>query len=178
MPLQVGADACGLRTLQLVAGCGQCGEEMVLNWSRACFGAPTRPQHVWPNNKNKHPGVELVPQCEDFNEEHVALPRHTVRGNPIPRPPSFLLPSPFLLSFSHSLSLCSPKFSHWFCSYHALSYFHKVHSKLKLLCLYSLHFLFYYTSTIVPVLTGEIFRPCLLLTPFTCTSLPQLTQRP
>lgn len=56
-----------------------------------------------PNNKNKHPGVELVPQCEDLNEEHVELPRHTVRGNPILHSLFF---SPFpLLSHSFFLTL-------------------------------------------------------------------------
>lgn len=71
---------------------------------RPCFRASTRPQHIGPNNKNKHPGVDLVPQCEDLNEEHVELPRHTVRGNPIPHSlffsPLLLLPSPlsFLLT--------------------------------------------------------------------------------
>lgn len=80
-----------------------------------CFRASTRPQHVGPNNKNKHPGVELVPQCEDLNEEHVELPRHTVRGNPIPHslffsPFSFSLP-PFLPFFlTRSLSLHSLHF--------------------------------------------------------------------
>lgn len=81
-------------------------------WSRASpiFRASTRPQHVGPNNKNKHPGVELVPQCEDLNEEHVELPRHTVRGNPIPHSLSFspfLLPSPLSPILSCSLSFAS-----------------------------------------------------------------------
>lgn len=62
--------------------------EMVLCWP--CFGAASRPQRVGPNSKNKHLGVELVPQCEDFNEEHVELPRHTVRGNSIPHSLIFL----------------------------------------------------------------------------------------
>lgn len=66
-------------------------DDVLLN--RPCFGA-SRPQHVRPNNNNKHPGVELLPQCEDLNEEHVALPRHSVRGNPIPRFSPFLHPSP------------------------------------------------------------------------------------
>lgn len=78
---------------------------MVLN--RSSFQASTRPQHVGPNNNNKHPSVELVPQCEDLNEEHVELPRHTVRGNPIPHSlffSPFLFPSP-LFSYSFFLTL-------------------------------------------------------------------------
>lgn len=76
-------------------------------WIGPVFWASTRPQHVGPNNNNKHPGVELVPQCEDLNEEHVELPRHSVRGNPIPHSlffSPFLLPSPLspILSL-HSL---------------------------------------------------------------------------
>lgn len=78
---------------------------------RPCFRASTRPQHAGPNNKNKHPGVELVPQCEDLNEEHVELPRHTVRGNPIPHSlfffSPFLLPSPLSPILSCSLSFAS-----------------------------------------------------------------------
>lgn len=81
------------------------------SWTGHVFRASTRPQHVGPSNKNKHPGVELVPQCEDLNEEHVELPRHTVRGNPIPLflplPSPFSLP-PFLPFFlSHSLPFLS-----------------------------------------------------------------------
>lgn len=98
------------------------GDSELRRWSTTgrVFRASTRPQHVGPNNKNKHPGVELVPQCEDLNEEHVELPRHTVRGNPILHslcfspfsislPPSFL---PFFLAHSpllrslHFLSCC------------------------------------------------------------------------
>lgn len=75
------------------------------SWTGRVFRASTRPQHVGPNNKNKHPGVELVPQCEDLNEEHVELPRHTVRGNPIPHSLFFSpFPSPFP-PFSHSFLL-------------------------------------------------------------------------
>lgn len=77
-------------------------EQRRWSWTGPVFGASTRPQHVGPNNKNKHPGVELVPQCEDLNEEHVELPRHTVRGNPIPHSLSF---SPFLLPSPHSFFL-------------------------------------------------------------------------
>lgn len=76
--------------------------EMVLCWP--CFRAACRPQRVGLNSKNKHLGVELVPQCEDFNEEHVELPRHTVRRNSIPHsliflPLSIALPPFFPLFF-------------------------------------------------------------------------------
>lgn len=80
--------------------------EMVLYSS--CFRASTRPQHVGPNNKNKHPGVELVPQCEDFNEEHVELPRHTVRGNQIPCSLFYLPLSVSLPPFSRSFFIFFP----------------------------------------------------------------------
>lgn len=76
--------------------CEQRVMEIVLCWP--CFGAASRPQHVGPNSKNKHLGVELVPQCEDFNEEHVELAQtHSQRKlNPsLPDfPPPFHLPSP------------------------------------------------------------------------------------
>lgn len=87
---------------------------MVLNWQRFLGFYQTTAR--LPNNKNKHPGVELVPQCEDLNEEHVELPRHTVRGNPIPHslffspPPSSSLPPrhPFFPSHSPSLHFLPP----------------------------------------------------------------------
>lgn len=76
----------------------------------------SKPQWDGPNNKNKQAGAGLGPQCEDFNEEHMELPRHTVRGNSIPLaffPPSLapVCPSvhqsislvlPFLFFFSHT----------------------------------------------------------------------------
>lgn len=97
-----------VRSLQLFSSSVWGAVEMVLD--RPCFRASTRPQHAGPNNKNKHPGVELVPQCEDLNEEHVELPRHTVRGNPIPHSlffSPFLLPSPLSPILSCSLSFAS-----------------------------------------------------------------------
>lgn len=114
------------------------GDSELWRWSTTgrVFRASTRPQHVGPNNKNKHPGVELVPQCEDLNEEHVELPRHTVRGNPILHslcfspfsislPPSFL--PFFLLSFApffvFSVLLFFKKLKHHFmvsCSWECL----------------------------------------------------------
>lgn len=75
-------------------------DSQLWRWSCAgrVFGAASRPQHVGPNSKNKHLGVELVPQCEDFNEEHVELAQtHSQRKlNPsLPDfPPPFHLPSP------------------------------------------------------------------------------------
>lgn len=67
---------------------------------------PSIPKCDGPNNKNKQRGVELLPQSEHLNEDHMELPRHTVSGNPMPLP--FFLPSPTLLlslpcfSVSHS----------------------------------------------------------------------------
>lgn len=109
------------------------GESLRWFCSGLVLGTSTRPQQVEPNNKNKHPGVELVPQCEDLNEEHVELPRHTVRGNLIPHsrlffslslsfPPPFppyppfflpcspltLLEVPYVLTFNNVVLLLAP----------------------------------------------------------------------
>ncbi len=64
---------------------------------------PSIPKCDGPNNKNKQRGVELLPQSEHLNENHMELPRHTVSGNPIPL--RLFLPSPTLLQSLHCFSL-------------------------------------------------------------------------
>ncbi len=72
---------------------------------------PSIPKCDGPNNKNKQRGVELLPQSEHLNENHMELPRHTVSGNPIPL--RLFLPFPTLLQSLHCFSVSHSSVHLW-----------------------------------------------------------------